>query len=720
MNGTLRIVSVSLTAAALTAASTCAAVAADVAPATNATSAALPLSQVILYSSGVGYFERSGQVTGHSEVDLHFKTEDINDLLKSLVVQDANGGHVSTVTYESRDPLTKTLRSFGLDLTGNPTQGQLLNQARGERVTVEGPATVTGTILGVETRRQPVGENKEVDAEFLNLLTDDGMQSIPLTGVQKVKLLDEKLNAELQQALLLLATSHEKDKKTVGVTFDGDGKRNVSVSYITQTPVWKTSYRLVLADTGNPFLQGWAIVENTSDEDWSNVKLALVSGRPISFVMDLYEPLYATRPVVEPEMFRSLHPQIYQDALEGERPLLATAPAAAPAGPSGRGGRGGAAIGGFGGGGGGGAGGARGVSINAAQLRDSVQAQAAESTFGLDGSLSLQQGVTSQADTGAAGELFEYEIKTPVTLARQRSAMLPIVNQEAGGEKVSIYNETVQAKFPVNGYRLKNTTGLNLMQGPITVFDGGTYAGDARIEDLAPGQDRLLSYGLDLKTEVQGQSEPGGNVLDTVVIHKGNVIASRKYADMKTYTIKNRDTKKKTVLIEHPVRAGWEIVEPKEKPEQARDVYRFAVPVDAGQTAKLVVREERQISETAILRNAAPNAIGEYLHARKLSAKVKDAFAHVNKLRDALDQTVAERERREGSVSDITQEQGRIREDMKTLQNATSDLYKTYVGKLTAQEKDLDQLHQQIDSLKDKETSQQRELDDYLANLDVD
>ncbi len=716
MNGTLRIVSASLTAAVLAAASTRAVLAADAVPATNASGAALPLSQVILYSSGVGYFERSGQVTGRTEVDLHFKTEDINDLLKSLVVQDANGGHVSTVTYESRDPLTKTLRSFGLDLTGNPTQGQLLNQARGERVTIEGASTVTGTILGVETRKQPVGENKEVDAEFLNLLTDDGMQSVPLAGVQKVKLLDDKLNAELQQALLLLATSHEKDKKTVGVTFDGDGKRNVSVSYIAQTPVWKTSYRLVLADTGNPFLQGWAIVENTSDEDWSNVKLALVSGRPISFVMDLYEPLYATRPVVEPELFRSLHPQIYQDALEGERPLLATTPAAAPAAPGGRGGRGGAAIGGFGGG----AGGARGGSINAAALQESVRAQAIDGGFASDQTMNLQQGVSSLADTGAAGELFEYEIKTPVTLARQRSAMLPIVNQEAGGEKVSIYNESVQAKFPVNGYRLKNTTGLNLMQGPITVFDGGTYAGDARIEDLAPGQDRLLSYGLDLKTEVQGQAEPGGNVLDTVVIHKGTVIASRKYADMKTYNIKNRDTKKKTVLIEHPVRAGWELVEPKEKPEQARDVYRFAVPVDAGQTAKLVVREERQISETAILRNSPPNAIAEYLHARKLSAKVKDAFAHVNKLRDALDQTVAERERREGTVSDITQEQGRIREDMKTLQNATSDLYKTYVGKLTAQETDLDQLHKQIDSLKDKETAQQKELDDYLTNLDVD
>lgn len=717
MLNTRRNITRSLIATALASVLTNAAPAADTTQTTNASGAALPLSQVILYSSGVGYFERSGQVTGRTEVDLHFKTEDVNDLLKSLVVQDANGGHVSTVTYESRDPLTKTLRSFAVDLTGNPSQGQLLNQARGERVTIEGPATATGTILGVETRKLPVGENRQIDAEFLNLLTDDGMQSIPLAGVQKVKLLNEKLNMELQQALLLLATSHEKDKKTVGITFDGDGKRKVSVSYIAQTPVWKTSYRLVLADTGNPFLQGWAIVENTSDEDWSNVKLALVSGRPISFVMDLYEPLYATRPVVEPELFRSLHPQVYQDALEGERPMLAAVPSAAPAPvmAPGRAGRGGAGGGGFGGGG-------RGA-VNS-PVASSMQLQEARA-MAVDGSMAyesmdLKQGVASMADTGAAGELFEYEIKTPVTLARQRSAMLPIVNQEAGGEKVSIYNETVQAKFPVNGFRLKNTTGLNLMQGPITVFDGGAYAGDARIEDLAPGQDRLLSYGLDLKTEVDPKAEPEGSVLDTVVIHKGTVVASRRYTDLKTYTIKNRDTKKKTVLIEHPVRAGWELVEPKEKPERARDVYRFAVPVDPGQTAKLAVREERPISETALLGNAAPNAIAEYLRARKLSTKVRDAFKHVTDLRDALDRTTAERLRREQTVSDITQEQGRIRANMQTLQDRTADLYKTYLAKLTTQENDLDQLRKQIDSLKDKETTQQKELDDYLTNLDVE
>jgi hypothetical protein len=263
--------------------------------------ASLPVTEISLYSSGVGFFERDGQVDGRVQVDLRFKTDDINDLLKSMVVRDSQSGRVAAVTYGSRDPVTRTLRSFGLDLTDNPTLGQLLNQARGEQVSLRWPSPVTGTILGVEKRKQPVSENKDMDVEYINLLAGDGLRSIPLAQVQQIRLLNNRLDDELHQALALLAASHDKDKKTVSIAFDGEGKRDVAVSYVVQTPVWKTSYRLVLDEKAAPFLQGWAIVENTSDEDWTNVKLALVSGRPISFIMDLYEPLFASRPVVQPE-----------------------------------------------------------------------------------------------------------------------------------------------------------------------------------------------------------------------------------------------------------------------------------------------------------------------------------------------------------------------------------------------------------------------------------
>src|SRR5208283_3812985 len=101
----------------------------------------------------------------------------------------------------------------------------------------------------------------------------------------------------------------------VSLAFSGEGKREVRVGYVVENPIWKTSYRLVLNEKGKPFLQGWAVVENTQDEDWNNVRMALVSGRPISFQMDLYEPLYVKRPIVEPELFASLRPPAYNGAL---------------------------------------------------------------------------------------------------------------------------------------------------------------------------------------------------------------------------------------------------------------------------------------------------------------------------------------------------------------------------------------------------------------------
>jgi hypothetical protein len=681
---------------------------------TNAISANLPLSEVILYSSGVGYFGRSGEVEGRAQVNLRFKTEEINDLLKSMVVQDFGGGQVTTVTYGSRDPVTRALRSFGLDLTDNPTLGQLLNQARGEKVEIERPQVLRGTILGVEKKKQPVGEKQEVEVEYLNLMTDDGLYSIPLPQVQRVRLLNERLDSELRQALALLAASHDKDKKSVDITFAGAGKRKVSVSYVTQTPVWKTSYRLVLAEKDKPLLQGWAVVENTSDEDWSNVKLALVSGRPISFVMDLYQPLFMTRPVVNPELFSSLRPQVYEEAMDRTAGLAADARPGAPA-MGGRGGRGGG--GGMGGGMGGGA-----PVTTAAPARSAMASADLMQQVDLGGFASrvdIERSAASMATSTRAGELFQYEIKTPVSLPRQKSAMLPIVNQDVSGEKVSIYNQSVQVKYPLNGYRLTNSTTLHLMQGPITVFESDTYAGDARIDDIAPGQERLLSYGLDLKVEVEPQSGSGRNDLMTIVVKKGTLTAARKLSETKTYNIRNRDQKKKLVLIEHPFRSDWELVEPKEKPERTRDLYRFAVPVEADKLTKLVVQEDRQISETIMLVNSPNDTIAFYMRAQKISPKVKDALAKVVSMRTELNQTTAERERRERRVNEISQEQARIRENMARL-NQTSELFNRYVKDLDQQETDLGKLRKEIESLKDSETKQKRALDDYMLNLDVE
>ncbi|HEX3869323.1 MAG TPA: hypothetical protein VHV77_02685, partial [Pirellulales bacterium] len=274
---------------------------------------ALPLTRIVLYTSGVGFFEHNAQIDGSRQVDLKFSVDDVNDLLKSMVLQDFDGGNISNVTYASRDPITKTLKTFAIDLTTNPTLADLLAQVRGERIEIQlvGSKTLQGVIVGIETRKEKLGDKDTIESPYLNLLTDEGLRSFSLNDVVIVKLLNESLDGELRQALTTLALGHATEKKTVSLKFDGQGKRRVRVGYVQQSPIWKTSYRLVLGDKQKPMIQGWALVENTTERDWSDVKLTLVSGRPISFVMNLYEPLYLQRPVVEPELFASLRPQVY-------------------------------------------------------------------------------------------------------------------------------------------------------------------------------------------------------------------------------------------------------------------------------------------------------------------------------------------------------------------------------------------------------------------------
>src|SRR6516162_1126697 len=246
----------------------------------------LPIGQVVLFSSGVGYFQREGTVDGNARVDLSFPVQDINDLLKSMVLRDFDGGHIAAVSYDSNAPIERTLKSFAVNLTSNPSFARILDQARGEKVEVvlqstntTQPGTLTGTLVGCEKQKQAVGGKDTVEVELLNLWCADGMRNLKLAEVQRVRFLNPVLDSEFKKALETLALSHDTQKKAVSLHFTGEGKREVRVGYVVENPIWKTSYRLVLGKEkkGGPLLQGWALVENTSDEDWKDVRMVLVS-----------------------------------------------------------------------------------------------------------------------------------------------------------------------------------------------------------------------------------------------------------------------------------------------------------------------------------------------------------------------------------------------------------------------------------------------------------
>ncbi len=669
----------------------------------------LPVAQAILYSSGVGYFQREGTVEGNTRVDLTFPVQDVNDLLKSMVLQDLGGGVISAVSYDSQAPIEKTLQSFAVNLTGNPGFGQLLGQARGEKVEVtlqQGnaaqPGTVTGSVIGVEKQHQAAGKDATVEVEMLNLWCAEGMRSVKLTDVLRVRFFNPVLEGEIKRALETLAQSHDTQKKAVSLTFNGEGKREVRVSYVVENPIWKTSYRLVLSTKkdGKPMLQGWAIVDNSSEEDWKDVRMALVSGRPISFQMDLYQPLYVARPVVEPELFASLRPPTYNGAIA--RVEEAAVPGVA-----------------FG---------ATGVSMLKAptpppgakrQGQDGLMEQKAAEREILKGDLELSKGVASSATAGELGDFFQYMIDHPVTLPRQKSAMLPIVQKDVEADRVSIYNERTQAKHPLLGLKFRNTTGMHLMQGPITVFEGSSYAGDARVLDVQPKDERLISYAIDLGTEVEPIAKQQPNRLTKVKVNKGILYRTDKVREEKTYNVKNRSEHDRVVLIEHPFRADFNLVSKDKPAERARDVYRFELKVAAGKTVTEEVIEEKDLGSNVTLSNTDDNTMRFFLSQPVVSDAVKKALEQALEMKAKVDNARREIDQLQRQLKDITDDQVRLRANLKEMP-PTAEAYKRYLKKFDDQETQIEDYRKKIKELQDTEFAHRKTFEDFLAKLDVE
>jgi hypothetical protein len=651
----------------------------------------LPLTHVHLFSNGVGYFQREGVVEGNARIDLTFPVRNINDLLKSMILQDLDGGRISAVGYDSHDPIDKTLGSFAINLAGNPSYGQILNQARGEKVEVVGQlsatsplATLTGTILGVEKQKQAAGKDTVVEVEVLNLWCAEGMRSLKLAAVQRIRFLNPTVDSEVKQALEVLARGHDTQKKTVTLNFAGEGKRRVRIGYVVENPIWKTSYRLTLDKNGKPSLQGWGIVENCTDEDWKDVRLALVSGRPLSFQMDLYQPLYVPRPRVELELFASLRPPTHDGPMDWM-----------------------------------------------AVQRTALEAHTAH--HGTPGGPKREPQVKAEV----VGEFFQYVIEHPVSLPRQKSALFPIFDKKIEGTPVSIYNETIQVKHPLLGLRFKNTTGLHLMQGPITVFADGTYAGDARIQDLQPGEERLISFALDLGTEVVPQVVKPAENLVAVRIDKGILYATTKVRQTKTYFARNRSPHDRILLIEHPFRPGFTLVSPEfpgwyqgvwigraqqppHKPyELTREVYRFKVKVPAGKTVTFDVVEERTIVQEIALTNADDQTILRYVSGTAASGALKDALAKAKDLKRKLEATRREIAQVERQLKAILDDQARLRANMERVPK-DSDAYKRYLKKFDEQETEIEKLQDAIKNLQATEHEQHQAYEDYLSNLSVE
>lgn len=646
--------------------------------------AELPLTRVVLFSSGVGNFVHTGTVEDNAQVNLHFSPEQMNDVLKSMVINDLDGGTVGGITYPSQDPLEKTLQSFAVDLSGNPPLYRLLTQLRGTSVRVEAPEAVTGKILSVEARRRKVLSGSEtaiITEHILNLDTAEGVVAVPLNTVTRIRLADETLNRELQQALNTLAQAVDRQRKTLVVRFLGKGPRRVRIGYILETPIWKTSYRLDL-QRGQFLLQGWAIVENTSDSDWKQVKLVLVSGRPVSFIQDLYTPRYLQRPVVAPPGQAAVKPRQYEEGMAKEMVSDRAVDRMKKAMP-----------------------------MAAAPTRSAAQAIDQEMT-------NIGRGVQAAVSAGKSGELFNFTVNQPVDLARRQSAMFPIVNTAVKAEKVSIYSASVLKDHPMNGVWLHNDTGSGLSPGPVTVYDGGTYAGDALLGSLSPGDGRLLSYAVDLKVLVDASGK-SDQQLTAIKVVDGTLDETRLTAWTRTYRLKNNGDSDRLIVLEHPFTPGRKLVKPAGYAEKTDRYYRFKVPLAAGEQKAFEVREERVRLHRMALMDMPVRQLVYYAGSAKISPALKSALETLAGMKRELETLESDRRRLEERTRAITQDQDRIRKNIQSV-GPGSQLGKRYLEKLSHQEDQLDEIRKRMAELDRLIRQKKQTLSDTVAKLSAE
>jgi hypothetical protein len=667
---------------------------------------ALPLRRVTLYSNGVAYFERRGTVTGRAEINLSFKQSQVDDVLKSLVVLDLGRGRVGAVSYNSSAPPSARLNEipFSIDSSTNgDAAGGLagvLGQLQGARVAVTAAnRVVTGAVLTIGERQLPTEKDKPpVKTHTLVITTDSGeLQSFNLNDVRAIKLLDEGARHDITQFANASASARRRDAKTITVTSEGDGQREMVISYTVAAPIWKTTYRVVLDPEGSPFFQGWAVVDNISEEDWQDISLSLVSGTPVSFIQPIQNPLYRYRPVVPIPQDLNLSPQVYE---AGEVRITQAEAAAVRlsgqleelGGVANTARRGAKAA----------------AEANQQQLiqqqfdrrRDfsSADNAIAASSFraNIGGAIAGgESGVETAATGNEVGELFEYRVEQPVTVRRDRSALIPILQTKMDGERVSVYNEAARKDRPMHGIRLKNTSALTLEGGSLTVIDGDAYAGEALIERLKSNDQRFISFGLDLGALVTTKLKSERRPVFLVRAQKGVFEAHYHQTQKKTYTIINQTDKQRIVYVEHPYREGWKLSDDTQKPaSQTVNFYRFRVELKPRATVELPVAETQALMDTYQLANLTSREVELFVTSNYIDAAMR---AELEKLIDLKSRIGKERsmiEALDKEAGEIGDDQKRLRENIATLKNTNEakQLVARYIAKAGEQETRLEQI----------------------------
>jgi hypothetical protein len=649
--------------------------------------AELPIKKVILYKNGVGYFERSAQLAAGESARLEFAATEMNDVLKSLSVAISGPGGVRSVRYDSEEAVERKLEKFPIKLADQAPISALLDQLKGALLELKSSSqTATGVIVGAR-RIAATDQNKE--SEEVTLLLDSGeMRVFNLDGFSSLRFPDAALQQQLKDYLRVLTQSRNTDRRGVLIESAAEAARQVSAAYMVPVPVWKSSYRLILPASGEPAMEGWAVVDNTSGDDWTNVSLSVVSGRPISFISKLYEPKYVSRREVELPDDQPAGPVLHAGAVDAPPPP----PPPMVAAPG-----------------------------MAAQLRAKTAApQAGRGRFEESVAVAAEMStVDATAEAREAGELFEYAFSQPVTIRKNESAMIPFLQQKLPARKLLIYSDG-HAVNPTNAVEITNNSGKTLDGGPVTVYDSGSYAGEALTETVKTGDKRLLSYGVDLGTRVTTKYDSGAEVVREVHLRRGVITSRAAIAEKRTYTIRNVDAKAKTLIVEHPARHMYRLVSPAQPKEKTPSGYRFEVPVPASGEAAFAVDEERLLDRTYMISSINDDFLVSLVQNKSLSAQARQGLEQISVKKREIAGTDRAMAGFEQQSRELAADQQRVRENIATLSRVTGqqEQVQRYSQQLAAIETQLAALRDKTAEARKLKAAIESELNSLIEKLE--
>ena len=678
--------------------------------------ARLPVTRVVLYKNGVGYFEHSGRIRGNQDVDIDFTTAQLNDVLKSLTVLDLGKGRITGVSYNSTASLERRLGSLRLPVGENPNTIQFLDALRGARLEVRsGSTNVSGRLLSIDQRELPLKDGQKLTVNQLSLVTDNGeVRVFDLNPATSVRIAEKDLNEQVGRYLGMVASTRDQDVRRMVISTAGEGDRDLLVSYISEVPVWKCTYRIVVPKEGKPLLQGWAIVDNTVGEDWKNVELSLVAGAPQSFVQELSQPYYTRRPVVPLPANAMLTPQTHEATMEeGEvvnGQLLAPSKIAGSVGgvPGGvAGGQAGGVLGGVGAGHGGGIGGGAYRVGGGVRLDATAAAQALETT-------------TTLVQTQELGDLFEYKLKDRVTIRQNQSAMVPILQTRIDAEKVSVWNPSQPSVL--RALWIDNSSDLTLDGGSFNVLDTDTFAGEGLMDPIKPGEKRLLSYAADLGLLVDEKQKSGKQKITRIVIAHGVLTQITEEREEHIYTIRNRDTSARTVVIEHPARQGWKLADGTEPVESTASFHRFRLNAEPKKTTIVSVKEYRPVSTRYQLTNVSDSEVDYFVSQNAVNAEVEKVLRQVVGQKNTIAAFEADLAAHKAQMSSIAEDQQRVRENMKALKGRSEEkaLVERYARELNDQEDRVQSLQHEISDLQQRRDAAQKALTEMIEGVDLE